>query len=45
MSEAAISPPPMKKPPRAVRALKALRDRRMAAMALFAFAAGLPIFL
>ncbi|KCZ61073.1 hypothetical protein HY30_01655 [Hyphomonas chukchiensis] len=43
MSEAAISPPPMKKPPRAVRALKALRDRRMAAMALFAFAAGLPM--
>ena len=43
MSEAAISPPPLKKPPRAVRALKALRDRRMAAMALFAFAAGLPM--
>tara|TARA_R110002033_G_scaffold87033_9_gene137034 strand:- start:13602 stop:15353 length:1752 start_codon:yes stop_codon:yes gene_type:complete len=43
MSEAAIPPPPLKKPPRAVRALKALRDRRMAAMALFAFAAGLPM--
>ncbi|KCZ90019.1 hypothetical protein [Hyphomonas johnsonii] len=30
-------------PPRALRALKALGDRRMAAMALFAFAAGIPM--
>tara|TARA_R110002020_G_scaffold83397_2_gene207170 strand:+ start:72196 stop:73947 length:1752 start_codon:yes stop_codon:yes gene_type:complete len=43
MSEAAIPPQPLPKPPRVVRALKALRDRRMAAMALFAFAAGLPM--
>ncbi|MEH6694673.1 MAG: hypothetical protein V7675_06495 [Hyphomonas sp.] len=43
MSEVAIPPQPLKKPPRIVRALKALRDRRMAAMALFAFAAGLPM--
>jgi MFS transporter, PAT family, beta-lactamase induction signal transducer AmpG len=43
MSEAAVPPLPLKKPPRVVRALRALRDRRMAAMALFAFAAGLPM--
>jgi MFS transporter, PAT family, beta-lactamase induction signal transducer AmpG len=43
MSEGAVPPLPLKKPPRVVRALRALRDRRMAAMALFAFAAGLPM--
>tara|TARA_R110000824_G_scaffold92276_4_gene224038 strand:- start:3377 stop:5128 length:1752 start_codon:yes stop_codon:yes gene_type:complete len=43
MSEAATPQQPLKPPPRALRALKALQDRRMAAMALFAFAAGLPM--
>lgn len=43
MSQSALPPLASKSPPRAVRALKALQDRRMAAMALFAFAAGLPM--
>ena len=43
MSEAATPPQPLKTQPRALRALRALQDRRMAAMALFAFAAGLPM--
>ena len=33
---------PAKKPSRAVRALRALKDRRMAAMLMLSFAAGLP---
>jgi MFS transporter, PAT family, beta-lactamase induction signal transducer AmpG len=43
MSEAATPPQPLKTQPRALRALRALQDRRMAAMALFAFSAGLPM--
>lgn len=43
MSQSALPPLASKSPPRAVRALKALQDRRMVAMALFAFAAGLPM--
>ncbi|MEH6411758.1 MAG: hypothetical protein V7741_14615 [Hyphomonas sp.] len=43
MSQSALPPLASKSPPRAVRALRALQDRRMAAMALFAFAAGLPM--
>ena len=33
---------PAKKPSRAVRALRALKDRRMAAMLILAFAASIP---
>jgi MFS transporter, PAT family, beta-lactamase induction signal transducer AmpG len=43
MSQSALPPLASRSPPRAVRALRALQDRRMAAMALFAFAAGLPM--
>ncbi|WP_430402408.1 AmpG family muropeptide MFS transporter [Hyphomonas sp.] len=43
MSQSALPPVASKSPPRVVRAFKALQDRRMAAMALFAFAAGLPM--
>jgi PAT family beta-lactamase induction signal transducer AmpG len=42
MSEAVAVPAAEKQPPRFVRALKAMRDRRMAAMFLMALAAGLP---
>lgn len=42
MSDAAFAGTPEKSPPRFIRALKALRDRRMAAMFLLALSAGLP---
>jgi PAT family beta-lactamase induction signal transducer AmpG len=42
MTDAAASPVPDKAPPRFIRALKAMRDRRMAAMFLLALSAGLP---
>ncbi|MEO0452265.1 MAG: beta-lactamase induction signal transducer, partial [Pseudomonadota bacterium] len=42
MSETAIADVNEKQPPRLVRAFKALRDRRMAAMLLLSFAAGIP---
>lgn len=42
MSDAAVAGTPEKSPPRFIRALKALRDRRMAAMFLLALSAGLP---
>lgn len=42
MSEALAIPSEEKQPPRFIRALKAMRDRRMAAMFLLALAAGLP---
>lgn len=42
MSDAAVAGTPEKSPPRFIRALKALRDRRMAAMFLLAISAGLP---
>ena len=42
MTDAAASPVPEKSPPRFIRALKAMRDRRMAAMFLLALSAGLP---
>jgi PAT family beta-lactamase induction signal transducer AmpG len=42
MTDAAASPVPDKVPPRFIRALKAMRDRRMAAMFLLALSAGLP---
>ena len=41
-SETLAPPPPANEPPRALRALKALNDRRMAAMLILAFAASLP---
>jgi len=42
MIDAAVAGTPEKSPPRFIRALKALRDRRMAAMFLLALSAGLP---
>lgn len=42
MTDAAASPVAAKSPPRFIRALKAMRDRRMAAMFLLALSAGLP---
>ena len=42
MSDAAVAGTAEKSPPRFIRALKALRDRRMAAMFLLALSAGLP---
>ncbi|MFN3911385.1 AmpG family muropeptide MFS transporter [Hyphomonas sp.] len=42
MTTVQIAAPPEKAPPRFIRALKAMRDRRMAAMFLLALAAGLP---
>lgn len=42
MSEVAVADVAEKQPPRLVRAFKALRDRRMAAMLLLSFAAGIP---
>lgn len=42
MSETVVSDVDDKQPPRLVRAFKALRDRRMAAMLLLSFAAGIP---
>ncbi|MBU3920968.1 MFS transporter [Hyphomonas sp.] len=42
MTAAPVATLPEKAPPRFVRALKAMRDRRMAAMFLLALAAGLP---
>ncbi|MAN47552.1 MAG: AmpG family muropeptide MFS transporter [Alphaproteobacteria bacterium] len=43
MSETPATQPPLKQPPRALRALRAMKDRRMVAMTLLAFAAGLPM--
>ncbi|MEQ9505234.1 MAG: hypothetical protein RLO80_03110 [Hyphomonas sp.] len=42
MTDAAVIPETEKAPPRFIRALKAMRDRRMAAMFLLALSAGLP---